>query len=220
MTHNSTPFRLNKVVLVRDPTDPRHMLAHILERLVFRVIQKFWGGRQLFTVAEPTPAKTMQALVAHGFHPSTIPVNLGGEWTYDCIDEWMMERLQIESQQSALPVSSIAAVAPPTPSVTGNAVTQSNLEQVAPVLSPIREFVIETDLIRRARDQMGVQEVPEKVRRARERNAEAARRCYHKKKVQKQVNALQSENDQLRAEEQRLESLLQQAKDIVSIHGM
>ena len=83
------------------------------------------------------------------------------------------------------------------------------------------DLVVETELIRRARDELGVEEVSEDLRQQRERNALYSRRSYHKRmqeltRLQGEAGSLRMSAESLRAEQRRLETLLDQANKIVA----
>ena len=268
LTNSSSGFRLRKIVLVRDPTDSRRTLMHLFEHLVFRLIGKFWEGRQVFTVSEKSPPGTMRALRTHGFHPSCIPSNLGGHWSYDVVDQWIVERMRIESRiassgtisrgMESMPTTNASIslqvqranypldfpstnFLQPNPSsaagitigplkndvdtidrgLTGTAMIEAT-RKISPSMNyEYTDGLIETDLIRKTRDALGVEEASEEVRQVRQRNALYSRRSYHKRKrkresLETQIKELENTQRILQAEQELLEKLLKLARDITN----
>lgn len=270
LAHSTSSFKLNKVVLVRDPTDSRPTLAHLFEKMVLRMVERFWGGGKIFTIAAKTAEGTMKGLSAHGYPSCTIPVNLGGDWTYsECMREWLWRRLQIENAEDSAPPTAPAApveqglavspetyavapraafadgggvpppakirkmqqlqstfsAAPPRPAIS-DSWPQSNVGVTAKAAServdasPKFPMVLETDLIRRACADLDVELPSNEVQAMRERNALYSRRSYYKRKrkrsiMEGEVKELQRQQDALRGEQKRLETLLQQARNLV-----
>lgn len=190
----------------------------------------------------------MSALAGHGYHPSTVPINLGGQWTYDYAQEWLLDRLQLETAEQFSPrimpcvpsaaepaanlynplgetlttttTTSVPALPPPAawPSFS----TQYAPVAAAPAAPPLGpEMVLETDLIRRAREELAIEVPSEEVQAARERNALYSRRSYHKRKklkvsLEAEIKDLQERNDALRVEQERLETHLRQAQALIA----
>ena len=91
----------------------------------------------------------MTALAGHGLHASTIPINLGGQWTYDCVDEWLLGRLQIENKPMKppppplLPSNSVPALANQPRAAIPNNHNNHNPEHVH--INPIQQLNQQTE---------------------------------------------------------------------------
>ena len=190
-----TAVCINRILLVRDPTDERTMLKKIFERVLYTAIQKFWG-KKIVIVAEDSPSSTRKALEKLGIHPSTIPIHLGGEWNWDeCVNQWVNQQLQME-----------------------DAAATSSDEIMTHKVSEKRKRKDDQGDDSFASDKPS----EEKRRKFREKSAYHSRNCYKKKKEElkeltEESDRLQVNNELLRAEGKRLESLIERARAIVNV---
>ena len=101
-SHTVSSFTIDQVILANDPNETRHTLTHLFGLMMRRLAEKFWGKQgRLVNVAEGTPEATLEALVAQGLHPSCIPTQLGGTFSYDRnFKEWLAIRICTEQTEA------------------------------------------------------------------------------------------------------------------------
>ena len=222
-SHTKTAFYINRFILVRDPTDQRTTLKHLYEKMMLAMVQKFWGNK-LVTVAEESPENTRVVLEKVGLHSSTFPTQLGGDWSYDSIDKWIMQRLQIEGAVLSIPnavrsrnrtQSFIMANVQPKENTTIRPSQPTTKTKTNPSFKKRRRSEVSTG------SGNGPKTEEEKVQEAREKSAYYSRLSYYRKKEERQELAAQCEqlkleNKRLRIERQRLESLVNQAQTLVA----
>ena len=211
-THTKTAFFVNRVILVRDPTDTHTTLKHLFEKFVLALVQRFWGNK-FITVAEDSPSSTRLALEHLGIHPSTIPEQLGGDWSYNQVDAWVLDRLKTEQESDS---GTFKNAAHPQWSNSDTATTESTD-------NPTETHTKEECIVHPSRNR-GFNsprcDGDQLLREAREKSAYYSRRSYYRKKEEREqltrnYNRLRAENDRLRIEEARLESLLINAQAVV-----
>jgi len=116
VSNTVTIFTIDQVILANDPNETRQTLAHLFGIMMRRLAEKFWGHRgRIVNVIERTTQATLEALVARGLHPSCIPTQLGGNFSYDRdFKEWLAIRIcteQTEAKESA--ADAATATTPP-----------------------------------------------------------------------------------------------------------
>jgi len=125
ISHTVTVFTIDQVILANDPNETRQILANLFGLMMRRLAEKFWGKQgRIVNVKERTPQATLEALIARGLHPSCIPTQLGGLFSYDRdFKKWLATRIcteQTEASQGvtvastchSFPVSPLAAPLP------------------------------------------------------------------------------------------------------------
>ena len=116
-SHTVSVFTIDQVILANDPNEKRQTLAHLFLHMMRRMAEKFWGKQRLLNVIETTCQATLEALIARGVHPSCIPTQLGGTYSYDRdFKEWLAMRIcteQAEARQSGASFPSCFSLAVP-----------------------------------------------------------------------------------------------------------
>ena len=102
-----------------------------------RLAERFWGKEgKLVNVAETTAEDTLRALMRLGLHPSTVPTQLGGTWSYERdLKEWIALRLLEE--QGAMPPRVVSSRPPPGTHVNTPPPSSSWEEEEESSISPI-----------------------------------------------------------------------------------
>ena len=209
VTHTVSAFTLHQVIMANDPHDTKVTLAHLCGLTMRRLAEKFWGGSgRLTNVSASTEADTLERLEALGLHPSTIPTQLGGTFSYERdFKEWLA--LRLVQEQSGIRVSPAmnASVSPPIRPVSS--------ERLRPP----------TAVVTRANSTDNTEQSnltpPQGQSAIRKRNCEYSKRHYYKKKqqmeeLQTEYEKLQRERVQLHKTQIHLENLWQQAQALVA----
>jgi hypothetical protein len=116
-SNNSLMANIHKIALVCDPNDKRTTLTHLFSVMMMKLIKTFYSGK-LVTIVETTPEATRDALVAEGFHPSTIPKELGGDVSMeDFANAWILGRLRLEMSTESTGTTAITGEIQPTATV-------------------------------------------------------------------------------------------------------
>jgi hypothetical protein len=223
-TNHATTFFINKIVLARDTTDTRLTLTGLFEHFMLSLVKKFWGGSQLVALPSGTAQEMRLALMNEGYHPATIPFQLGGDWSYDWVDDYLNYRLEEENRKAEENIASTSLAAPPREDLAGFATfTDPNPQlHLMTAFEYSQALLLESGSVHTIDDELEGDEEPLVVPPAvRQRNAHYARRSYYKKKRQRrymedQRTRLKSENARLREEATMLEDSLRQAKALAS----
>jgi hypothetical protein len=157
-----------------------------------------------------------QALMNEGYHPATIPFQLGGDWSYDWVDDYLNYRLEEENLKAdelsaSTSQASVATFIDPSPQAQLMASSDHSQSRLPDIGS-----------VRTSGDDLEGDDGETVVAPAvRQRNAYYARRSYYKKKRQRQDledqwTRLKSENARLHEEATLLENSLRQAKALAS----
>lgn len=213
-THTKTVVCLHRIFLVRDPTDKHTTLKHLFQNMLLAMLQKFWG-KNLITITEDSPKSTRQALEAFGVHPSTIPEQLGGDWGYDNVDRWLLQRFRLESScSSPVPRGVPLCDVPTTMRDSQSEGTNTSVKEEA-----IEE--VSTKKRKRCGSTSGQENNGEQLQVAREKSAYYSRISYYRKKEERkemarQRDQLRVQNKNLQEEGERLKCLLDQARTWVA----
>jgi hypothetical protein len=209
------------------------------------MIEKFWGSERLLNVSESTAASTLQRLVDLGLHPSTIPDQLGGSFTYERdFKEWLATRL-VQEQVQGEHNTKMSPMMLPTPVrnrtviVDHDSYASSSTATATATVPQLDSDMSSTMVGMMGKDRssagstndtkggnsklksVGVADTFPPVKETRKRNCEYSRRHYYKKK--NQVENLQAECEALKAEHQQLQdtqnyliNLLHQAQTVLA----
>jgi len=216
-TKSKTACYVKRCVLVWDPTDSRNTLKYLFQTMLVTLLKRFWGD-EIFTVCEDNPAETRKALENLGFHPSTIPIQLGGDLDGDKhIHRWLEERFRIEGS-----VSSGCGVLPRLPSHDPSMASAVNGPMVSDTQAEDSDKVAARQRKNKAAESSDRKEkiTGENLQTARLKSAYYSRRSYYRKKEETimladECQRLRKENQLLQEEGARLESLSEQVHEIM-----
>ena len=199
--HKAMPFKFQRCVVVQSYEEGKQIL---LEFLAFQQskLLGYSSGIHTDLVSKDSFANTLRSLLDQGFDRSHIPASLGGDFDYGMVPHWTRMRLSIEDAMGS---------APPIRNVIPQQIIFSS------TMKGNNNNASSSALVLVAKGRASQVNRKEYVR---QRNASYARRSYNRKKLefivqQEKLGAMERTNAKLRAENQRLEALLAQAKSII-----
>ena len=202
MLRDSFPVKIRRSIVGQAYEESQEMLLDFIRYQTASVVA-FNSRLRPVEIHEPSVRQTVQAILRHGIPRRTLPISLGGDFDYPTqVAEWVRMRSSIEDF--------LGAAAHPVP----NAIPQDIILNAAGARRDANNY-----LVKRKRDEQGaVLESEEDFHR--KRSALYSRRLYHKRKLeitvlQTKVESLQNQKSALQQDNERLETLVYQAHDLL-----
>lgn len=203
MIRTALPLKITKFIVAQAYEPYKECLFDFTRPALVRVGKLQWR-KSPHVIRGDSVADTLHKLNQQGLSTSIIPQVLGGHCDYNQeLHNWIGKRLEIESVagtcRAAVPIELIAA-------------TRSNSRRLCAGSSTRKPLLSSPN--------QGTANDPQTMKR--KRRAVYSRRCYHRRKLaivsgQDQVRDLQATNDKLRAENHKLQMLLDQARFVMSL---
>ena len=192
---------------------------HLIESLAFQQarIFEFRAGIPTERIVSDTTQGTLALLQEKGIPSQYVPTSLGGQYHYHQFEEWVRVRVAVETnisevgrqepmRQSVLPALPVAFLASPA--------RAAALSLVAPPAAAVAAAAPSPTMDEKAEE--GESQDEDYRRR---RNAMYVRRFYQRQNLavessQEQIRVLNQQNQRLREDNARLETLLEQAREL------
>lgn len=212
MILSGLPVRFRQALVAQSVEEGRE---HLIESLAYQQarIFEFRAGLPTERIVSDTTQGTLALLQEKGIPSQYVPTSLGGQYHYHLFEEWVMVRVALETnisevgrqqptRQSVLPALPVAFLASPARAV---------------ALSPVAASAAAPSAIMGEKAEEGESQDEDYRRR---RNAMYVRRFYQRQNLavessQEQIRVLNQQNQRLREDNARLETLLEQARELV-----
>lgn len=198
--HAALPIKSKQIIVAQACEEGRKELLDYIGYQTKRV-SEVKINRRVGLVYADSVAGTLRLLQQRGLDRNCLPISLGGNYQYDQLNEWVRMRLSLEDYLPSLSTGCYRSHVP----LVGNITSVSRKG----ALTLSRKRHVEED-----KPTMLVK---------RERNALYSRRAYQKRKLemltlQDQCAMWESRNNAVRAQNDMLEEILEEAKEMVRDH--